>query len=84
MLTQLSATKYQVQVGSTVMILDSSVPNGLGVVHGQIIDFITGNPSDLAYLEDLLTWNSNFAFVSFCIQKGLVIPPDPVEETPSE
>lgn len=79
MLTQLTLTKYQVQVGSTIMILDSAMPNGMGEVHGQIINLISTNPADLAYLEELLTWNSNFAFVGFCIQKGLVIPPDPVE-----
>ena len=57
----------------------------MGDLHGQIIDLVTGSPDELARFEQLLGWNSNLAFVSYCIEKGLVIPPDPeVAPEPSE
>jgi len=81
-LTQINANKWRFQatVGQNLinLDLDSSIPNGLGTLHGQIIDLITTDQVKADHLGGLLEWNSNFAFAAFCIANQLVIPPDEV------
>ena len=85
-LTQLNASKWRFQAqvgqGTVVLDLDSSIPNGLGALHGQIIDIVTTDQVKADHLGELLEWNSNFAFAAFCIANQLVIPPDGVAPEP--
>jgi len=85
-LIQLNATKWRFQstVGSntTNLDLDSSIPNGLGTLHGQIIDLVTNDQVKKDHFIELLEWNNNFAFAAFCIANQLVIPPDEIAPQP--
>lgn len=84
-LTQLNANKWRFQAtvnqNPVILDLDRSIPNGLGILHGQIIDLVTTDQVKADRMGELLEWNNNFAFAAFCIANSLVIPPDePVSE----
>jgi len=62
--------------------LDSGQPTTVAGVHGQMIDLIQSNQAKKDRLAELLDWSPDFAFVAFCMENNLVIPP--AETPPAE
>jgi hypothetical protein len=79
-ITQTNATRWRITTSSgnntTFLDLDSSIPNGMGVLHGQIISLINSDVEKGNRIQQLLEDNPSFAFVVFCLENNLYVPPD--------
>lgn len=79
-ITQTSATRWRITTSSgnntTFLDLDSSIPSGMGALHGQIINLINSDVEKGNRIQQLLEDNPSFAFVVFCLENNLYVPPD--------
>lgn len=77
-----SGNNYTFQVGTIQLRM---VMGGANPEHDQVINAlnhpVTGEAARLR-MEELLTWNHNYAFVIFCSENGIIIPP--AQETPTD